>query len=340
MPHAALLDHLTRDFDISTNSVLVCFSSLYWASGVMMLLLGILSSATRIITTEAYSPELLLHLIEQYKVTLIWNSSFQMVLCAKDISLQHRDLSSVKVWLATGSKAPLDACVHINKFLPNGAVIAGYGLSEMIGFIAMNLPYKETEAVGQLASGMRMKIVDEAGERLGIGQSGEICLKGVYKFGGYYGNVESTDALFDAEKFVRTGDIGFVDEGGLLYITDRKKDFFRYRHFAISPTEIENQLIACPQIAAVCVVGIPDILPGDLPAAVIVRNADSNITEQEVQEIVANKLADCKKLRGGVYFVDSLPTTPSGKVLRREVKKLAVNLYKIYAEKNGNSSEA
>lgn len=332
MTHAAILDSLERSFDISSSSVLLCFSTLYWLSGVIILLLGVLNSATRIITTDPFSPELLLHLIEKYKVTLLLNASHHLVLTVKSKDLERRNLSSVKIWFVGGSKVPLDACIQMNKYLPNGGINVAYGMSEFCGPIAVNIPYRETEAVGQIVSGGQIKIVDEDGVRLGIGESGEVCVKTVYKFGGYYGDPERTDALFDEEGFIKTGDVGHMDEEGLLHLTDRIKDFLKYCNYMISPTEIENVLIACPEIVSICVVGIPDTVCTDLPAAVIVRQAGSNITEEEVQEMVLGIFADSRKLRGGVYFVDSLPTTPSGKVLRREVKKLAIDRYKAISE--------
>lgn len=297
-----------------------------------MLMLGIINSATRIITTDVFSPELLLRLIEQYKVTFSFNASHQLILTGKKKDLQHRDLSSVNKWLVGGSKVPLHTCAQMNKCLPNGEINVGYGMSEIAGVIAMNQPYRETEAVGELVSGVQVKIIDDIGNRMGIGETGEICMKTIYKFVGYYGNEESTEALFDAEEFIQTGDIGYFDAEGLLYITDRKKDFLKYCSYMISPSEIENALIACPKIAAVCVVGIDDDVAGDLPAAVIVRNSNSNITEPEVHAIIASKFTDNKKLRGGIYFVDTLPTTPSGKVIRRVVKNIATNLYKANPE--------
>lgn len=328
LTHAALLDQFARGFHVSTDSVLLCFSTLYWLSGVLMLMLGILNSATRIITTEAFSSDLLLRLIEKYKATHLLNASHQLILTVKNEHLQCSDLSSVKNWFVGGSKVPLDSCVQMRKFLPNGAINVAYGMSELAGVIAVNEPDKETEAVGKLISGVQVKIVDENGKRLGIGKDGEICSKTTYKFGGYYGNPENTAALFDAEGFIQTGDIGHFDDDGLLYITDRKKEFLKYRNFMISPAEIENVLFACPEISLVCVVGIPDAVSGDLPAAFVVRKSDSNITEEKVQKLVASNFTDSRRLRGGVYFVESLPTTPSGKILRREVMKSAMDLYK------------
>lgn len=195
-----------------------------------------------------------------------------------------------------------------------------------------------------------MKIVDDDGNRCGVNVDGEICLKTTYKFIGYYNNREATEELFDKEGFLKTGDIGHFDEDGDLFIVDRKKDLLKYCNFQISPSEIDSYLIESPAIKSACVVGIPDPLVTDLPAAVVVRADGSNITEEEICNMVAGNanpstklmiahkssflfysvldhFADYCKLRGGVYFVDSLPLTPSGKMLRRKAKEMAIEQY-------------
>lgn len=151
-------------------------------------------------------------------------------------------------------------------------------------------------------------------------------------FSGYYGNKAATDALYDSEGFIQTGDIGHFDKDGLLYVTDRKKDFIKYCNYMISPSEIEDFLVGCPDVASVCVVGITDRFAGDLPAAVIVRERKSAITEQEISEMVEKKFADSRKLRGGVYFVDALPLTASNKKQRQKAKLLATELYRAKVE--------
>ncbi|XP_055297301.1 uncharacterized protein LOC129565940 [Sitodiplosis mosellana] len=331
LSHAALLENLPS-FRISKPSdVVLCVGSLYWVSGIAILLRGTICGATRIITTEALSPELQLRLIEKYKVTTTANAPHQIVLMLKSDELAKADLSSLKSWFVGGSKVPFHVKTEMSSFLPNGNVHVGYGISEIGGVVALDFPQPSgKDCVGRLTVGIRVKIIDDQGQRCEVNVDGEICLKVNYRILGYYGNQKATDDLFDDEGFYMTGDIGHFDEDGYLFIVDRKKDILKYCSFQISPSEIDAYLIESPGIKSACVVGIPNEFATDLPAAVIVRANGSNISEKEVFDLIADHFADHYKLRGGVYFVDSLPTTPSGKVLRRKVKETVISLIKSY----------
>lgn len=327
IPRELVLSEVSKLSTERVGEVVLCFSSLYWFSGISTLLHRTLQCVTRLITTESFSPELLLQLIEKYRVTEVLSGSYQMMLTVKCAAIATTDLSSVKHFIGGGSNVPLETTKTLQKYLPNGFVMIGYGMSELFGGIAFNVRNTENGAVGQLAHGTHVKIVDDDGNRLSIDCAGELCVKRSCRFGGYYGDEESTNALYDAEGFLRTGDIGRFDQDGWLYLVDRKKDIIKYRNFMISPSEIESFLLKCPEVALVCVVGIEDFVSTDLPAAMVVRQRNSTITAEKISTMVAKAFADSRKLRGGVYFVDSLPLTPSGKFIRREVKNIATKLY-------------
>lgn len=326
------MDQIAKVFEVTSDDVGVSFSTLYWISGLTMLIIGILSSATRLITTETFSGELMLRMIEKYKVTFVLSAPHQLLLALKSPEINTRDLSSVRNWVCGGTRVPPDACIKVSEYIPNVFVNAGYGMTEIGGYLTLNRPFIPRDTVGGVRSNSQIKIVDESGNRLGVGESGEICVNMDIKFKGYYGNKEATDALYDSEGFIQSGDIGHFDADGLLYVTDRKKDFLKYCNYMISPSEIEDFLIKCPDVASVCVVGITDRITGDLPAAVIVRKKGSTITEQEIGDMVEKEFADSRKLRGGVYFVDSLPLTASGKKQRTKVKSLATELFNAGAQ--------
>lgn len=269
----------------------MCFSSLYWLSGLVVLLKGTLCGATRIITTETYSPELQLRIVEQYKVTFALNAPHQLVLMMKCDQFAKTDLSSLKFQMVGGSKLPFHVQKEMNFNLPNGNVHNGYGMSEIAGIASCDYPGPsgKDSSVGRLITGIQMKIIDDDGNRCGVNVDGEICLKVNYRFLGYYGNPKATNELFDDEGFIMTGDIGHFDEDGYLFIVDRKKDLLKYCNFQISPSEIDSYLIVSPGIKSACVVGIPDDAVTDLPAAVIVRANGSNISEKEIFDMVAGK---------------------------------------------------
>lgn len=284
---------------------------------------------TRIVTTDKFSPELFLELVEKYKVTSIFSATSQLVSVLKCKLITKVNLTTLKSIVVGGAKVPYATTVQFSKYAPNSMTCVCYGMSEFGGAIAMNYPPLKNDAVGRLVIGASVKIVDKNGKRLGTNENGEICAKFPIPFYGYYNNLEATINLFDDEGFIQTGDIGRFDTDGNLYFVDRKKDILKYRSYMVSPTEIEDFLINLNGIKLVCVVGVDDYESGDLPAVVIVRAENSNITEKDVFEMAAEQFSDAKKLRGGVYFVDLLSVTASGKIIRKEVKHMVNDLYRL-----------
>lgn len=178
----------------------------------------------------------------------------------------------------------------MNKYLSNGSVVIGYGMSEIAGGVSMDSPASiEKDTVGRLLTGCSVKIIGDDGKRVGVNVDGEIFVKTLYKFLGYYGNPEATAEMFDEEGFIRTGDMGHFDDDGDLFIVDRKKDIIKYCSFQISPSEIDAYLTESSDIQSACVVGIPDPMGTDLPAAVVVRAKGSNISEKEIFDMVAGE---------------------------------------------------
>lgn len=284
LSHAALLDCAESFHAITTHDVLMSFSSLYWISGWFVLLTGIINGATRVITTEPYNPELHLRLIEQYKVTFSKNSPHHMAAILKSERLDRTDLSSIKIIGVTGGKCSVDVQKEINARLPNGKVCAVYGLSESAG--PMTCSSSNPDSVGQLVNFFTVKIIDEDGNRCGVGENGEVCFKTNYKFLGYYDNEKATNESLDDEGYFLTADIGHFDKDGNLFVIDRRKDIVKYCGFQISPSQIESYLVGSPGIKAACLIGIPSDLGTDLPAAFIVRSEGSNITEADVSKLV------------------------------------------------------
>lgn len=145
---------------------------------------------------------------------------------------------------------------------------------------------------------------------------------------GYYNNPQATKDALDDEGFVKTGDIGFVDKHGYLYVIDRKKEIFKYKGHQINPSELENVIQKIDGVEFVAVVGIPNDATYNLIAAVITKKPGfESLSEQQIFDFVAENLPEYKHLHGGVYFVDELPMTISGKFLKREIKNIAVKRF-------------
>lgn len=219
------------------------------------------------------------------------SASHALELALKSEKFHETDLSSIRLILCGGSKFSPSTAMKILQRLKNGSIVQAYGLSEVGGCATMGVQTKEEDSsVGRLALGTQAKITDDDGNRLGIGETGEICLKSRFKFLGYFGNEEATGNTMDNENFLVTGDVGYFNEEHQLYLVDRKKDLMKYCASQISPTEIEQYIVRNPRVKAVCVVGIPDETAGDLPAAVIVQNDNDNpISKEEIEQMVAGK---------------------------------------------------
>lgn len=191
--------------------------------------------------------------------------------------------------MCAGAAVHEELCHRMKKYLPGGDIYVVYGMSEAAGIITVNYPDARPGSVGQLACGTSVKIIDDEGNHCAIGERGEICLKMRYDFLGYYGNEEETTKTLDSNGFIHSGDVGYFDEDGFLYLVDRKKDILKYKNNQISPSEIENIILKLDGIKNVCVVGIPDMECTDLPAAVIIRSENSRVTEKEIYDIVAGE---------------------------------------------------
>nr|CAD7396222.1 unnamed protein product [Timema poppensis] len=158
------------------------------------------------------------------------------------------------------------------------------------------------------------------GKTLGPKKEGELCFKGAQIMKGYYGDSKSTSECFDKEGYFHTGDVGYYDTDGYFFIVDRIKELIKYKAFQVAPAELEAILLKHPSIEDAAVVGVPDEVSGELPKAFVVKKQGVDVTEEEIIKFVEGQVSPHKKLRGGVTFIDSIPKTSSGKILRRELR--------------------
>nr|CAH0113094.1 unnamed protein product [Daphnia galeata] len=181
-------------------------------------------------------------------------------------------------------------------------------------------------SIGIVSPFCECKVVDtETDEALGPNQEGEICVRGPIVMKGYIGNEAATKDTVDSNGWLHTGDVGYYDEEGFFYITDRKKELIKFKGLQVSPTELEKILLSHPQVQDAAVAPIPDETAGELPRAYIIKRPGSTLTENEIAKFVADQVSAHKRLRGGVIFVDSIPKTATGKIMRRQLKSVKSN---------------
>ncbi|MCP3705404.1 AMP-binding protein [Paraburkholderia sp. CNPSo 3274] len=204
-------------------------------------------------------------------------------------------------------------------------VVEVYGLSEAAGAVTAN-PVTQTAFEGTIGvplPSMRIEIRDESGATVRAGMPGEIFVAGPVVMQGYFNRPEETAQAIGTDGFFATGDIGIMDERGVIRIVDRKRDMILVSGFNVYPNEVEGVLFRHPGILEVAVVGLADSQSGETPVAFVVKK-EAGLTESEVIEFARTSLT-AYKVPKQVVFVNDLPKTPVGKVLRRQLRDRLVN---------------
>ncbi len=200
------------------------------------------------------------------------------------------------------------------------AMVEGWGMSETCA-IGTNNPVTATEFSGTIGlplPGIDIAIKDDEGKSQPTGQSGEICIRGPNVMTGYYNQPAETAKTFTADGFMRTGDIGFMDERGFVRIIDRKKDMIIVSGFNVFPNELENVVSMCPGVVECAAIGVPDAMQGESIKIYIVKN-DPLLTEEDVSRYCRQNLTGYKVPKY-IEFREELPKSNVGKILRRELR--------------------
>ena len=183
---------------------------------------------------------------------------------------------------------------------------------------------KTIGSVGTLLPNQTAKYMSPEEKELPIGETGELWIKGPNIFKGYHNNAEGTKNALTSDGYFKTGDVGHQDKDGNFYITDRVKELIKYKGFQVPPAEMEGLLISHPMVNDVAVVGVDNKdLATEVPRAYIVLKPgveESPKTADDIVKWLQGKVANHKRLRGGVRFVDEVPKSASGKILRRLLK--------------------
>ena len=265
-------------------------------------------------------------IVQDRKITFAYIVPPVVLLLGKHPVVDKYDLSSLRM-LNSGA-APLTRelvdAVHARLKVP---VKQGYGLSETSP-TTHTQPwedwYKTIGSVGKLFPNMTAKFMSPDGEELAAGETGELWVQGPNVFRGYHNNPEGTRACLTSDGFFQTGDVGHVDADGNFYITDRVKELIKYKGFQVPPAELEGQLLSHPAVNDVAVIGIyKEDLASEVPMAYVVTKSGverSPKTAEQISQWLCTKVAHHKHLRGGIRFVDEIPKSASGKILRRVLK--------------------
>jgi acyl-CoA synthetase (AMP-forming)/AMP-acid ligase II len=282
---------------------------------VVVLNFGLMRGAT-LVTLPRFELEPFLKALQDWPVTVAHIVPPIAVALAKHPAVDNYDLRHLEM-LFSGA-APLSAAVTdaVQKRL-NVRFKQGYGMTEaspVTHYTADGNPIR-AGTVGQLAPSTESRIVDvESGRDVAAGQPGEVWIRGPQVMKGYLNNPEATARTLDADGWLHTGDIGSVDSEGYLTIIDRLKELIKVKGYQVAPAELEALLLTHPRIADAAVIPVADDDCGEVPKAVIVPRGE--LTADEVIAFVQAQVSHYKRIRH-VSFVDVIPKSASGKILRR-----------------------
>ena len=336
LPKGVVLTHYTMAANISQlkhpeifslhkdGTTIMGLLPFYHIYGMDVIMLSSLHAGSKLVTLSKFSPDIFLSTIQKYKINLTHLVPPLIQFLANHPSVEKYDLSSIDQ--VTSASAPLsgELLTAARERIGCRLIRQLYGLTEMNGAVLIMpecLGMTKPGSVGVPIRNIEVRIVDTvSGENLPVGKEGEMLVRGPNIMKGYLNLPDATKASITEDGWFRTGDIAYFDEEGCFYITDRLKELIKVKGLQVAPAELEALLQNHPKIADAAVIGIPNERLGEAPKAFVVKK-DPTVTEDEIVDYVAGKVAEHKHLVGGVEFIDAVPKSPSGKILRRMLRQ-------------------
>jgi len=317
----ANVDQILAVADLDPGEMTPAFLPFFHIYGLEIFLNAYLAAGAGLVTLPRFDLELFLQLTQEHRAKRLWIVPPVAIALAKHPMVDQFDLSSVAQ--VNSAAAPLGADLGEAVSARIGcAATQAYGMTEMSPASHVMPPRAPRPgSVGVTVPGTECRIVDpDTGENLGPGGEGELLVRGPQVMMGYLDNPEATAACLDAEGWLRTGDIATFDADGYLFIRDRLKELIKVKGFQVAPAELEAVLVSHPQVADAAVVGVPDEAAGEIPMAFLVAAGDERLTLEEVTAWFEGKLAHYKRV-GRIAYVDAIPKSASGKILRRVLRE-------------------
>ena len=309
--------------DVTSETKIMAFLPFFHIYGMTVMMNQGLHARATVVTMPKFDLEQFLTITQDLQVDRLYIAPPVAVALAKHPIIDKFDLSCVKT-IFSGA-APLDGELGraVAKRL-DCTVLQGYGMTELSP-VSHCMPDDrgdlDLNSSGFALPNIECKLVDpESGEEVGVGERGELWVKGPNVMVGYLNNSEATDATKDADGFLHTGDIAVVDDEGVYSIVDRVKELIKYKGYQVPPAELEALLLTHDKIADTAVIGVKDADGEEVPKAFVVKQASGeDLTEDDVMGFVAEKVAPHKKVRV-VEFIDQIPKSASGKILRKDLR--------------------
>ncbi len=288
-----------------------------------MILGGLLGRCTGILIPTVDLDDIITQ-AEKYRPSIFGGVPTLYALLFMNERFPSLDTSSFRLAIAGGSNVEPALLTRMNRDFPNATVMNLYGLSEASGGIVMS-PWESSfettvRSIGKPFNDVELKVVDVTGKTVPAKDTGELCFRGDAVASGYFRLPEETKETFDADGWVHSGDMGYVDEEGYIILMGRKKEMYIRGGFNVYPVEVENLLTKHPKVVMAAGIGVPDSVLGEKGRYYIIPQPGTDLTEEELRAYCKEHLADYK-VPDKIVFRESLPMTPVGKIMKSKLKE-------------------
>ena len=313
------------EFRVHNEAVSLITTPLY-ANGTQLIFLPTILVGGTLVLMRSFDARDFLALVEQERITHTFLVPTQFIRIMEHAEFSRFDTASVQVLLSAAAPLRKDTKNEILRKFPNSKLAELYGITEGISTVLRpDEQFTKPGSVGKPRLGGDIKIIDSAGRELRRGEIGEIVGTNVSMMSQFYRNPSATKEVIwqdqRGREYIKTGDIGKLDEEGYLYILDRKKDVIISGGINIFPSDVEEVLMLHPEVSEAAVIGIPHREWGESPYALVVkRDPRSDLLEADIRNWANERLASYQRL-AGVEFVSSLPRNDLGKVLKSELRR-------------------
>jgi len=282
-----------------------------------------LRSGGTVVTLPRFDLEQFLRAHQDYRITRSFVAPPIVLALARHPMVDEFDLSHLR--LMNSGAAPLKAELAAEASKRLGCeVVQGYGMTELSPVSHLTpTGWFRPGSVGITAPNTQTLIVDSVtGADLDTGEEGEVWVRGPQVMKGYLNNSQATAATLDADGWLHTGDLGYIDADGHLYIVDRLKELIKYKGFQVPPAELEAVLLRHSDVADAAVIGLPDEEAGEVPVGYVVLRPGAAASAEDIMRFVAGEVANYKQIRR-LEVIDAIPKSAAGKILRRELRDSA-----------------
>jgi fatty-acyl-CoA synthase len=314
------MDHVIA-LGLTANERLLVTGPLYHVGAFDLPGVAVLWVGGTLYVHREFEVERVLHSIAAEKLTCAWLAPVMLGAILAHPDRSAFDVSSLRWVIGGGERTPESRIRQFSEYFTNGRYIDGYGLTESCSGDTLMEAGREIEKIGSVGRALphvEVEIRDAQGRRLRSGEAGEICLRGAKITRGYWRDEKKTAASFDGDWF-RTGDVGYLDSDGFLFLTDRVKDMIISGGENIASSEVERVVYQLPQVREAAIIGVPDEKWGERPVAVVALNAGHSLDYETLAKHCRAHLA-AFKVPKQLILREQLPRNPSGKVLKRVLR--------------------